>query len=231
MMIRRLAAELLGTFALVFFGCGAIATLPGNDRASFLAINLVFGFVIVVMVSAVGPISAAHFNPAVTLGFAVAKRFPWSKVPGYWAAQVLGAVLASLAHLFILGSSAKAVSFGATATHLPLGPSLAVEAIGTFFLMFVIAGVATDKRVHAHVPALAIGLTVTLVGLFAGPLTGSCLNPARSLGPALLAGGPPLLSIWLYIFGPLLGATLGSLTYELIRLDKEHAQSAPHDLS
>lgn len=231
MMTRRLAGEFIGTFALVFFGCGAIATLSGGDRASHLAINLVFGFVIVVMVSAIGPISAAHFNPAVTFGFAAAKRFPWRKVPAYWAAQLLGAISASATHQFILGNEARAVSFGATLPHIPLPQSITVEIIGTFFLMFVIAGVATDRRIHAPVPALAIGLVVALVGLFAGPLTGSSLNPARSIGPALFAGSSAMSIIWLYILGPMIGACLGSLVYELVRLDKDHAQGAPADLT
>src|SRR5690242_19951864 len=138
MMLRRLAAEFIGTFALVFFGCGAIATMPGGDPASHLAINLVFGFVIVVMVSAVGPISAAHFNPAVTFSFAIAKRFPWNKVPGYWIAQLFGALCASAAHLAILGDAARKVSFGATFPHVGTPQTLATEIIGTFFLMFVI---------------------------------------------------------------------------------------------
>ena len=230
-MLRRYGAEFLGTFAIVFFGAGAIATFgPDGGAGARLAVNGVFGLTVAAMIYALGHLSAAHFNPAVTLGFAVARRFPWHFVLPYWAAQCGGAVLASLFHRLLLPDSAAKVQFGATTSTLPVGAVLGVEAVLTFFLMLVIISVATDRRVSEAIPGLAIGATVALCGLFGGPLSGCSMNPARSLGPALLAGGSALAQLWVYAAGPMLGAVAGALCYEALRGGEEHAQGAPNDL-
>lgn len=228
-MIRRYAAEFLGTFAIVFFGCGAIATLA-HSQASVLAINAVFGMTVAAAIYALGHISAAHFNPAVTIGFALARRFPWKYVPLYILAQVLGAACASGLHFLLIPDLASSVSFGATIPTLEPIRALGIEAILTFFLMLVIISVATDRRVDGAVPGLSIGITVALCGLFGGPLTGCSMNPARSFGPELFSGGNSLSTMWLYIVGPIIGAGIAALVYEAIRGGDHHAQGAPNDL-
>jgi MIP family channel proteins len=179
-----------------------------------------------------GPISAAHFNPAVTIAFAIARRFPWRFTPAYIGAQCVGALAASALHLVLLGEAAKRVAFGATvpSEQITTAGAFGFEVVLTFFLMLVIMAVATDRRVHAAVPGLAIGLTVGVDALFGGPFTGASMNPARSLAPALWAGGTALSILPLYLLAPTLGAMLASLAYEALRDGPEHAQGAPNDL-
>lgn len=228
-MIRRYVAEFLGTFAIVFFGCGSMATLHGQPGAH-LMVNAVFGLVVAASVYGLGHISAAHFNPAVSVGFAVARRFPWRYVLPYGLAQCLGAVTGSGLHALILGSAAKAATYGATVPSGNAAPSLALEALLTFFLMLVIVSVATDRRVNGAVPGLAIGMAVALCGLFGGPVSGCSMNPARSLGPALFAGGSAVGSLWLYVLGPMVGAAAAAVAYEWVRGGDEHGKNAPNDL-
>jgi MIP family channel proteins len=229
---QRYLSEFLGTFALVFAGCGAVIsdTMTGG-AVSHLGIALTFGSVITVMVYALGPISAAHFNPAVTLGFASARRFPWRHVPAYVGAQFGGALLASVFHLFLYGPRlAGRAHYGATAPAVSLAAAFGFEVVLTFFLMFVIMAVATDRRVPGAVPGLAIGLTVAFCAMLAGPASGASMNPARSLAPALFAGGSALTSLPLYLLAPPVGAVLAARCYELLRDGARHAQSAPSDL-
>lgn len=226
-MMRRYVAEFIGTFGIVFAPVALAATAGLKGGASgLLPAALVSGFAVLAMVYALGHISAAHFNPAVTLGFAVAKRFPWRYVAPYWGAQILGATCAAGAVTLLFGPG-----FG---THVPSIASAAgavvLEAFLTFFLMLVIISVATDRRVNGAVPGLAIGLTVVFGVMIGGPVTGGSMNPARSLGPALLAGGPALTAYWIYLVGPMLGALAASLLYESIRGGSEHAKGAPNDL-
>jgi MIP family channel proteins len=229
-MMRRYAAEFLGTFAIVFFGCGAIATLAGAGLITNLAVNTVFGLTVAAAVYALGHISAAHFNPAVSIGFASAGRFPWKYVAPYIAAQALGAITASAFHFALFPALAATVHYGATMPHVDIPRAIALEATLTFFLMFTIMSVATDRRVNGAIPGLAIGMVVALCGLFGGPLTGCSMNPARSLGPAILAGGQALSVWWFYLVGPIIGAVLGALAYEAIRGGDHHGQGAPNDL-
>jgi MIP family channel proteins len=231
---QRYLAEFIGTFVIVFGGCGAIiSNASSQGTVSHVGISLAFGFAVLTMIYTLGPISAAHFNPAVTLGFATAGRFPWKHVPAYWLAQSLGALLASLCHkFFYLSSAVKDAAYGATspASGISLGSAAAVEVILTFILMLVIMAMATDRRVPGAVPGLAIGLTVALCALFAGPVTGASMNPARSLAPAALARGTSLNVLWIYIVSPLVGAVLAGRCFEVLRDGAVHAQSAPADL-
>jgi MIP family channel proteins len=229
---QRYLAEFLGTFVLVFAGCGAlISDAMTGGAVSHVGIALTFGFVVAVMIYALGPVSAAHFNPAVTLGFAAARRFPWRHVPAYLAAQSAGAVLASGMHRLLYGPDVTArARYGATMPAVPLLSAAVFEIVLTFILMLVIAAVATDRRVPGGVPGLAIGLTVALCALFGGPATGASMNPARSLAPALFAGGDPLATAPLYLLAPPLGAVLAALCHELLRDGALHAQSAPPDI-
>ena len=146
-MRRRLFAEMLGTFAIVFFGCGAIATGGSN-----LGVALVFGLVVAASIYALGHISAAHFNPAVTFGFALIGRFPWRFVPAYMVAQCLGAIAASGAHALLLPDRATAIGYGASVPHVDVARCVGIEALLTFFLMLVIVSVATDRRTDGAVP-------------------------------------------------------------------------------
>jgi MIP family channel proteins len=158
------------------------------------------------MIHAVGHISGAHFNPAVSFAFALLRHFPWPRVAAYWGAQLVGALAAALLLRASLGDIANV---GAT---LPSGSdrqSFLWEVVLTFFLMFVILAVATDTRAVGEAAAIAIGGTVGLDAMFGGPISGASMNPARSLGPAIAAG--ELASIWIYILAPLLGAALGAL--------------------
>jgi MIP family channel proteins len=228
---QRYLAELLGTFGIVFAGCGAVISDGMSGGAvTHVGIALAFGFTVAAMIYALGPVSAAHFNPAVTVGFAAARRFPWRHVPAYLTAQCAGALIASGLHLFLYGESAAAAAFGATSPRVTTAQAAGFEIALTFMLMLVIAAVATDRRVPGSVPGLAIGLTVALCALFGGPATGASMNPARSLGPALFAGGHALSALPVYLLAPPVGAVLASLCCELLRDGAAHAQSAPADL-
>ena len=208
----RLAAEALGAFALVFFGAGAIMVDAEGGGLGELGVAVAFGLAITTMIYALGHVSGAHFNPSVSFGFALTRHFPWSGVVGYWAAQVAGAVAAALLLRASLGDVANV---GAT---LPSGSDRQAflwEVVLTFFLMLVIMAVATDTRAVGEAAALAVGGTVALCALVGGPVSGASLNPARSLGPALVSG--ELGSLWIYLLAPLVGATLGAITYQLLR--------------
>jgi MIP family channel proteins len=226
-MKRRYLAEFIGTFGIVFapVALSASGKAPGGD-SGLMAAAWVSGLAVLAMIFALGHISAAHFNPAVTLGFATAKRFPWRYVLPYCIAQLLGGITAAgLAALLFRTHSGM---------HIPTLDGMhavGVEAVLTFLLMFVIISVATDKRANGAIPGLAIGLTVVVDVLIGGPLTGGSMNPARSLGPALFAGGPALGNYLVYVIGPIIGAIIGAQLYEAVRGSEEHAQGAPNDLA
>ncbi len=216
-------AEGLGTFGLVFAGCGAIMidTLSGG-QVTHVGVGLVFGLIITVMIYALGHISGAHFNPAVTLAFVLARHFPVRRLIGYWIAQLLGAILAAGCLRLLLGDVAH------LGTTLPAGAggawqSFGLEVLLTFFLMIVIMAMATDTRAVGQAAALAIGSTVALEALFAGPICGASMNPARSLGPALVSG--VWTAQWVYLLAPCLGAVVGALLYRWMREAGMHAHS------
>ena len=215
-LARVLAAEFVGTFALVFAGCGAIMVDAKTQELGHLGVAFSFGLVIMVMIYAVGHVSGAHFNPAVTFAFAISRHFPWTRTLGYWSAQLLGALAAAAVLRASLGNIAHV---GATLPSGSQGQSFLWELLLTFFLMFVIMAVATDTRAVGEAAAIAIGGTVGLDALFGGPISGASMNPARSIGPAVVSGD--LHALWLYILAPILGAVLGALTYQLIRGDRQ----------
>lgn len=210
---RKVLAEMIGTFALVFAGCGAIMINQQTGGAiTHVGVGLTFGLVIMVMIYATGHISGAHFNPAVTVAFASTGRFPWREVPAYVAGQVVAAVAASLLLRLLLGPVAD---IGATSPSGSVVQALSFECVLTFFLMFVIMSVATDGRAAGNMAGWAIGGTVALEAIFAGPVTGASMNPARSLGPALAI--QDLSAVWIYVLAPFAGALAGASTYRLIR--------------
>lgn len=227
-MARRGVAKFIGTFGIVFapVALSVAGKMSGGD-GGLMAAAWVSGLAVLAMIYALGAISAAHFNPAVTLAFAVAGRFPWRGVLPYWAAQVAGSIAAAgtIRLLFGGGHGAHVPAPG------PIARAVGMETLLTFFLMLVIIAVATDRRVSSAVPGLAIGLTVVFAVLIGGPVTGGSMNPARSLGPALFAGGAVLASFWVYLVGPALGATAAARLYEFLRSgQEEHAKSAPNEL-
>jgi MIP family channel proteins len=211
-LARPLLAELIGAFALVFAGCGAIMVDAQTGALGQVGTALTFGLVIMAMIYAVGHVSGAHFNPAVTVAFALTRHFPWPRAGAYVAAQCAGATAAAA---ILRGSLGDVAAVGATLPSGSNGQALLWEAILTFFLMFVIMAVATDTRAVGEAAALAIGGTVALDAMFGGPVTGASMNPARSLGPALVSG--ELGSLWVYLVAPTVGAALGGLAYQIVR--------------
>lgn len=201
-------AEGVGTFVLVFFGCGSIAVGLGPGPVA-----LAFGLSIAVGIYALGHISGAHFNPAVSIAFAIGRHLPWHRAATFAIAQVVGATAAAALLRLTLGD----VPLGVTHPAAGWGAGTAWEVVMTALLMLVITAVATDVRAVGQAAALAIGGTVTLAAFVGGPVSGASLNPARSLGPAFVAGD--LADIGIYIAGPLIGAALGVLLYRYLRAE------------
>jgi MIP family channel proteins len=212
--LKKPAAEAVGTFTMVFAGCGAVMVaerFPGS--ISHAGVSVIFGLAVAVMIYALGHISGAHFNPAVTLAFAAARHFPFGQVLAYWLAQFTGA-LAAIGVLKLILPPGQ--TYGATTPMVSNWQALAWETLLTFFLMFVIVAVATDTKAVGTMAGAAIGGTVMLAAWLGGPVSGASMNPARSLAPALFEGR--LNVMWIYIVGPCLGAVLAALFYEAIRL-------------
>jgi aquaporin NIP len=201
---KRLFAEGFGTFALVFAGTGAIVINQVSDGAiTHPGIAITFGLIVLAMIYALGDISGAHFNPAVTTAFAAAGRFPWREVPGYIAAQICGAFLASLTLRVLFPANPF---LGAT---LPAGTaqqSLILELILTLFLMVVILHVSTGAKEKGITAGIAIGAVIALEAMFAGPICGASMNPARSIAPAIVSGH--FEHLWIYVLGPVVGALI-----------------------
>jgi MIP family channel proteins len=223
--LRRAGAELIGTYALVTAGCGAIMVNSISGALTHIGIAFTFGLIIMVMIAATGHLSGAHFNPAVTLAFALTRHFAWRDVPLYIGGQLLGAVAGALTLHALFGPLAD---LGATVPSGSAFQSLGLETLLTAVLMFVIISVATDTRAVGQLAALAIGATVALDALWGGPISGASMNPARSFGPALIAG--VWRDQWVYWVGPLLGASLGAVLYQALRtpMEQPFADSAVH---
>lgn len=215
---RRLLAELIGTFALVFVTAGADVIKAVGGEIDFAARLGAPGLVLMAMIYVLGPVSGAHLNPAVTLGFALHGDFPWRRVPGYWAMQIAGAVLAAL---LLRGLFGLARNVGATLPHHSVFASLIMETVLTFLLVLVILGVATDHRLIGHSAALAVGGTIAFGGWFAAPISGASMNPARSFGPALVDGR--LGDYWIYVAGPFAGAVFAVAAAYLLFGRSNHA--------
>ncbi len=219
-MFGKCLAELVGTFVLVFGGCGSAVLAAGvaDVGIGWLGVSLAFGLCVVCMAYAVGPISGGHFNPAVSLGLMVAGRFKSSDLFPYWAAQVAGAVLAALALYAIASGQAGFDGGGGFASNgygaaSPQGYSLAavllIEVLLTAVFLLVILG-ATGPDAHAGFAPIAIGLGLTLIHLISIPVSNTSVNPARSTGVALFADGPAMAQLWAFWLAPLVGAVLGA---------------------
>lgn len=213
--MRKLLAEIIGTFTMVFCGCGAMTIDEiTNGSISHVGVAITWGLIVMSMIYAFGEISGAHFNPAVTLGFATAKKFDWKKVPSYILAQFLGALLAIFI-LWILFPESK--SFGHTypAEGFVHYKAFILEFFLTFFLMMVIINVSTGSKEIGTMAAIAVGSVILLEAMFAGPMTKASMNPVRSIAPALFSGH--LKDLWLYILAPILGAQLAIICHMFMK--------------
>jgi MIP family channel proteins len=224
-LARPLVAETIGTFMLVFAGAGAVMVDAKTHALGHVGVAITFGLVIMAGIYAVGHISGAHFNPAVTLGFVLTRHFPPARAVAYWVAQLLGALAAAA---ILRGSLGNIAHVGATLPSGSQAQSFLWELVMTAFLMFVIMAVATDTRAVGEAAAIAIGGTIGLEAMFGGPISGASMNPARSIAPALVSGD--LHALWLYIVAPLAGAAVGGLVYQFVR-GEQTAVGAEDDLS
>jgi len=212
-LIQKVIAEAIGTYMLIFAGCGSVVVNKIYGSVTFPGICVVWGLIVMVMIYSLGHISGAHFNPAVTITHSIFRRFPLKQVPLYILAQFLGSILAS-ATLCGIFTVHKEDFFGTVPTGSNL-QSLVIEIIISFLLMFVICGVATDNRAIGELAGIAVGMTILLNVLVAGPVSGASMNPARSLGPALVVH--VYKGLWVYIIGPPIGTVFGALAYHIIR--------------
>jgi aquaporin Z len=224
--MKKYAAELIGTFVLVFGGVGS-AVLAGS-HIGFLGVSLAFGLTLLTMAYAIGPISGCHINPAVTLGILIAKKIGMKDAIGYVIAQIVGAIIAAAIILFIAqgapeGYVASVSGMGANGygLHSPGGYSLAacfvVEVILTGFLVLTVLG-STDIKAPVGFAGIPIGLVLVLIHLVGIPITNTSVNPARSIGPAIFVGGWAIQQLWLFIVAPLIGAALAAVVYGFIRM-------------
>jgi aquaporin Z len=224
-MMKKLVAEFLGTFALVFAGTGAIVINDvSGGGVSHVGVALTFGLIVLAMIYTLGDISGAHLNPAVTLGFFAARRMPAVEVLPYVVSQCSGAIAASLLLRLLFPAHA---TLGSTTPAGPALQSFALEIILTAILMFVILGVSTGASEKGITAGIAVGAVIGLEALFAGPITGASMNPARSLAPALVS--LKLTSLWIYLIAPILGAALGVLANRCVR--EPDRGRAPHRAS
>ena len=210
--MKKYIAEFTGTLMLTLIACG-IAVTTGN----YLGIALAFGLVVVAMAYSIGNVSGAHINPAVSLGFALTGQMSWAEFGKYVCAQILGAIAGS-GILSIILESTK--TLGANAYDGSVWIAILIEIILTFIFVLTILGV-TDKKENTHVTGIVIGLTLTLVHLFGIPYTGTSVNPARSIGPALFQGGDALSQVWVFILAPMIGAALAAYFFKYILKNKK----------
>jgi len=229
---RAYTAELIGTFALVFFGSVSVTVFTAilgfsSPSTSILAIAFAYGFILMVMVYAIGHISGCHINPAITITSVALRKMEVDDGVAYLVAQVVGAALAGLAHQFLLPEAGKLTNFGSVAPGIPIGrdplAAVVVELIITFFLMFSFYAAAYTGKVPAGASGLLIGMTLAADMLIAGPLTGGAANPARALGPAIAAGA--YQSLWIYWVGPIIGALLAGFVYEYLLAEGRPART------
>lgn len=224
-MFKPFAAETVGTFWLVFGGCGSAVLAAGfpDVGIGLLGVSLAFGLTVLTMAYAIGHVSGCHLNPAVSVGLAVAGRFPASRLPAYVGAQVLGAALGA-GVLYLIASGTAGFEIGGFAAngyaeHSPGGYSLTsaliAEIVLTFMFLFIILG-ATDKRAPAGFAPIAIGLGLTLIHLVGIPVTNLSVNPARSTGPALIVGSWALGQLWAFWVAPIVGAALAGAVYPVV---------------
>jgi len=213
--VKKYTAEFIGTFAMVFCGTGAmtINEITGGE-VTHVGIAITWGLIVMAMIYAFAETSGAHFNPAVSIAFAYAKKFSWKEVPKYVIAQVLGALLASGILWFLFPDSEF---YGATIPTLDVWRAFVLELLLTYFLMLVIINVSTGSKEVGMMAGIAIGGVILLEAMFAGPMTKASMNPARSIAPAIVSGHYEHL--WLYLLAPILGALLAVVSCRLVKGD------------
>jgi aquaporin NIP len=225
--MHKLLAEFIGTFSLVIAGCGAIVVNSQSGGAlGQVGIAISFGLVIMAMIYATGHVSGAHFNPAVTLAFVFTRHLPWREATRYLLAQFLGAIAAAVVLRELFGDVAR---LGSTVPSGSDRQSFVLEFVMTFMVMFVITSVATDVRAMDQAAAIAIGGVIGLCAMFGGPISGASMNPARSLGPALISSTWD--AQWIYLIAPVLGALVGAFAYQFTRGPLISEQSRPQSES
>jgi aquaporin Z len=214
-MMKKYISEFIGTFSMVFCGTGAmtINEVTGGE-VTHVGIAITWGLIVMAMIYAFGETSGAHFNPAVTIAFAYAKKFAWKEVPRYIIAQILGAFVASFILWFLFPASEI---LGATIPTVDVWRAFVLELLLAFFLMVVIINVSTGSKEMGVVAGIAIGGVVLLEAMFAGPITNASMNPARSIAPAIVSGN--LQHLWMYITAPILGALLAVVSCKLVKDD------------
>ena len=214
-IMKRYISEFIGTFSMIFCGTGAMTVneVTGGE-VTHVGIAITWGLIVMAMIYAFGETSGAHFNPAVTIAFAFAKKFSWKEVPLYIIAQILGAFAASLVLWYLFPASE---TLGATIPTVDVGRAFILELLLTFFLMVVIINVSTGSKEMGIVAGIAVGGVVLLEAMFAGPITNASMNPARSIAPNIVSGN--ISGLWLYIVAPILGALIAVLSCKLIKHD------------
>ncbi|MCR5071148.1 MAG: MIP family channel protein [Bacteroidales bacterium] len=222
--MKKYIAECIGTFVLTFLGCGTAMFLGCNTPAGVVGTAVAFGLTVIAMAYTIGSISGCHINPAITFAVALSGRMSWRDAWGYWVGQIIGGILAG-GLLYILTSVVTApdltggLGSNGVANAGGVGGAILVEAIATFIFVLVVLGSTDAKKGAGNLAGLAIGLTLILVHLVCINLTGTSVNPARSLGPAFFAGGQALTDVWVFFVGPFAGAALSALVWT--RLAKE----------
>lgn len=213
--MKKYISEFIGTFSMIFCGTGAMTVneVTGGD-VTHVGIAITWGLIVMAMIYAFGETSGAHFNPAVTIAFAYAKKFAWKEVPKYIIVQVLGALTASLILWYLFPTSEH---LGATIPSVDVGRAFVMELLLTFFLMVVIINVSTGSKGIGIIAGIAVGAVVLLEAMFAGPITNASMNPARSIAPAIVAG--KMQHLWMYILAPILGAILAVISCKMVKED------------
>ncbi len=211
--MKKYVAEFIGTFAMIFCGTGAmtINEVTGGD-VTHVGVGVTWGLIVMSMIYAFGEISGAHFNPAVSIAFAYAKKFSWNEVPRYILFQVAGAFSASLLLMWLFP---KSELLGSTIPSVDLWRAFVIELLLTFFLMVVIINVSTGSKEVGMMAGIAIGSVILLEAIFAGPITNASMNPARSLAPNIVSGN--LHGLWLYMIAPVLGALLAIVSCKFVK--------------
>ena len=219
--MKKYFAEGIGTFVLTLLGCGTAMFLGCNTSAGVVGTAIAFGLTVVAMAYTIGGISGCHINPAITFGVALSGRMSWKEACGYWVGQLIGGIVAGAVLLLLTKVVAAPDLTGGLGTNGVanaggVGGALLVELIATFIFVLVVLGTTDSKLGAGNLAGLAIGLTLILVHLVCINLTGTSVNPARSIGPALFAGGEALKNVWVFILAPMVGGALAACTWKAL---------------